>query len=176
MNLLTLMASKRYGKGRLIKVEICAFLFLAFGFSFLQAQEATLTTGRDAFGEGGAVSYSVGQIVYTSNIGINGSAILGVQQPFEISIVTSLVGVKPFFPACKVYPNPTVDFLILSIENHSLENLSYQLFDINGKLLLGEVLSQPYTNIPTNNLVAATYFLKVLENSKQLVIFKIIKN
>jgi hypothetical protein len=42
--------------------------------------------GGEATGSGGSVSYSVGQVVYTTNTGINGSVAQGVQQPYEFQM------------------------------------------------------------------------------------------
>ena len=66
--------------------------------------------------------------------------------------------------------------LILKIESASTKNLSYLLFDMNGKLLASQKLDGTETKIAMNNYAAATYFIKVTENNNTLKIFKIIKN
>jgi hypothetical protein len=53
---------------------------LLLGLGGLQAQETPAATGGEATVSGGTVSYSVGQVVYTSAKGRNGSAAQGVQQ------------------------------------------------------------------------------------------------
>jgi hypothetical protein len=64
-------------------------------FTFkLSAQQSTNTAGGNATGTGGTVSFSVGQINYTTNIGTGGSACQGVQQPYEIYAVTSVDDAK----------------------------------------------------------------------------------
>ena len=52
----------------------------------LHAQETVPATGGDATRAGGSSSYTLGQVVYTTNTGTNGSVAQGVQQPYEISI------------------------------------------------------------------------------------------
>jgi hypothetical protein len=71
-------------------------LFVAFllRFNTALAQETATGTGGDATGTGGTSSYSVGQILYTTNTGTNGSINQGVQQPYEISIVTEIEEAK----------------------------------------------------------------------------------
>jgi len=64
----------------------------------------------------------------------------------------------------------------LKIENYDNTNLSYQLFDISGKLLETKKLESNETSIVMNNLVKTTYFLRVIENNKEVKTFKIIKN
>ena len=158
------------------KIKLSAILLLGFGLAGLQAQTAIPATGGNASGSGGSVSYSVGQMVYTTNTGTNGSVAQGVQQPYEISVVTGLeeaIGINLILSA---YPNPTTDFLKLKVENYDNTNLSYQLFDINSKLLENKKIEGSETSIFMSNLVPATYFLKVTDNNKEVKTFKIIKN
>jgi Secretion system C-terminal sorting domain len=158
------------------KARLCAALLLVMGLTGLHAQQAIPVAGGNASGSGGSVSYSVGQVVYTTNTGTNGSVAQGVQQPFEISVITGLEQANWINVICSVYPNPTADFLTLKVENYDKENLSYQLYDINGKLLENKKLNGTETGIVMSNLVPATYFLKVTQNTKEVKIFKIIKS
>jgi len=154
-----------------------SFLFLlGIGFAALQAQTSIHTTGGNILGSGGSASYSVGQVVYTTNIGTNGSVAQGVQQPFEISVVTGLEETKGIILSVSAYPNPTTDFLNLKVENYDNTNLSYQLFDISGKLLETKKISGNQTSIVMSNLVPSSYFVKVIQGNKEVKTFKIIKN
>lgn len=158
------------------KIKISAILLLGLGLSIAQAQEAISTTGGEASGGGGSASYSIGQVVYITNTGTNGSVTQGVQQPYEISVVTGIEQAKDINLEYKAYPNPVTDYLILKVENYNNKNLSCQLFDINGKLLENKKLSGDETEIKMINLVPASYFLKVTDNGKEIKTFKIIKN
>jgi len=159
------------------KFKLSAVLLLGLGLTELQAQTAVPATGGNASGSGGSVSYSVGQVVYTTNTGgANGSVAQGVQQPFEISIATGIEQAKEINLVCSAYPNPSTDFIKLKIENYNTENLSYQLYDINGKLLANEKVSSGETNIQLGKFSSATYFLKVIDSNKEIKSFKIIKN
>ena len=158
------------------KVKLCTLLLLGLGLSEIRAQEAVPATGGNALGSGGSVSYSVGQIVYTTNTGTPGSMAQGVQQPYEISVVTSLEEANGINLVFSAYPNPTMDYVKLKAENYSTENLTYQLFDISGKLLFSQKIGSTETSISMENFPSATYFLKVIENNKELKTFKIIKN
>lgn len=158
------------------KLKIIIMLLLELGLTDLQAQEAIPATGSNASGSGGSTSYSVGQIVYTTNNGTNGSVAQGVQQPFEISVVTAIEETKGITLECSAYPNPTTDYLTLEIENFDLSTLTFSLYDINGKLLENKKIECKETSIIMSNLVPATYFLKVIQCNKEIKIFKIIKN
>lgn len=158
------------------RLKTCAVLFLGLGLTGLQAQESVNATGGNASGSGGSASYSVGQVVYTSNTGTNGSVAQGVQQPFEISVVIGIEEAQGITLSVSAYPNPTTDYLTLSIEEFDISNLTYQLFDINGKLLQNERITGIQTSIVMSKLVAANYFLKVIQDNKEIKTFKIIKN
>jgi hypothetical protein len=140
------------------------------------AQQSTNTTGGNATGAGGTVSYSVGQINYTTNTGTSGSACQGVQQPFEIFAITNVDEAKDLNINLSAFPNPTFDNLTIKIESANTKNLSYLLLDINGKLLASQKLDGAETKIAMNNYAAATYFIKITENNNILKTFKIIKN
>jgi len=160
------------------KLKLSAFLLLCLGLSGLQAQETIPGSGGNASGSGGTASYSVGQVVYTTNTGTNGSVAQGVQQPYEISVVSGIEQAKDINLICSAYPNPTTDFLTLKVDASttlSIQSMSYQLFDISGKLLENKKLTSNETTITMENRVASIYFLKVTDNQQEIKTFKIIK-
>jgi len=158
------------------RLKLSALLLLGLGLTGLQAQENVNATGGDATGSGGSVSYSVGQVVYTTNTGTSGSVAQGVQQPYEISVVTGIEEAKGINLSVTAYPNPTTDYLTLRIDEFEISNLSYQLYDMNGKLLQSEKITGNQTSIVMSNLVPANYFVKVIQVNKEVKTFKIIKN
>ena len=158
------------------KLKLSTLILLGFGLTGLQAQVSLNTRGGNASGDGGSVSYSVGQVLYTTNTGTNGTVNQGVQQPYEISVVTAIEEVKCISLSVTAYPNPTTDFLTLSINEFDISNLSYQMYDIQGKLLQNKKITDSKTNIVTSNLFPAMYFVKVIHGNIEIKTFKIIKN
>jgi hypothetical protein len=77
---------------------ITSLIIGLFLCSFLNAQESVNTASGNASGSGGSVSYSVGEIVYTTNAGDNGAVAQGVQQAYEISAVTGIEEAKDISP------------------------------------------------------------------------------
>jgi hypothetical protein len=146
------------------------------GIQAQQIHESIPVTGGNASGSGGSASYSVGQVVYTTSNGTSGTVSQGVQQPFEISVLTGIDETKGITLLCTVHPNPTIDFLTLKVENYTTDGLTYQFYDVNGKLLDSQKMVGNETSIAMSNLVPATYFLKVIQSDKELKTFKIIKN
>ncbi|MFT7298826.1 MAG: hypothetical protein ACI9WO_001644, partial [Sphingobacteriales bacterium] len=149
--------------------------FLLLGIGGLHAQETVPATGGEATGNGGSSSYTVGQVVYTTNTGTNGSVAQGSQQPFEIFIS---VGIKVTAINLDLiaYPNPTKNMLTLNIGNYNNEKLTYQLYDILGKLLESKQVVDKNTIIGMHYLPRSTYLLNVLENNGLIKTFRIIKN
>lgn len=150
-------------------------LILFVGFNKMQAQQAVLASGGNATGSGGSISYSIGQIDYVMATGTTGSVSAGMQQPFEIS---TLSGEE--FTQIKlemlVYPNPTTTNVNLKIDNYDFQEVNYQLFDINGREISNQKITNTETPISLENLNAAIYFLTVSDNNKAIKTFKIIKN
>jgi len=154
-------------------VLICLLLF--FGGIQCYAQEHTMASGGNASGSGGTVSYSIGQIDYVEASGSGGFANQGVQQPIEIYSL----GVDEnnnIELTTMMYPNPTTNFVTLSITNELASDLSYHLSDLNGRIIKSDVVRSNQTTISMEELQAATYFLVVANNQSPLKIFKLIKN
>ena len=154
-------------------------LFLLFLYGFLipkvHSQNAVVGAGGNATGNGGKVSYSIGQSTYTFASGTNGFVSQGIQQPFEISTLGN-----DNFPnivlEMSVFPNPTIGNVTLKIAILDSEVTSYQLFDVTGKHIISEQISKTTTEINMNNLNAAIYFLNVTNQNATIKTFKIIKN
>ena len=155
-----------------LKKTVLLIIFF-WGLNNVNAQQAPVSSGGNATGSGGTVSYSIGQIDYTTSTGSTGMATQGVQQPYEIfSVGINEPGIDLTLSA---YPNPSADFITLQYENYMLENSIYQLIDMNGKLLESNKIITHQTRICLDNLPPATYFLKVKTETKELKLFKIIK-
>ena len=162
------------------KLKLCVVLSLCFGLTGLQAQEAIPTTGGNAFGSGGSVTYTLGQVVYTTNTGLEGSVAQGVQQPYEISLGTGQEEAVDIILQCTANPNPTTDILLLEVGSYIDKNLYYYLYSMNGKLIETKKVESFITTISMGALVPATYFLKVIQlkhasSPQKSKIFKIIK-
>jgi hypothetical protein len=155
---------------------ILMFIGLMNGY----AQETVPSSGGNASGSGGSVSYTVGQVVYKTNSGTSGSVAQGVQQPYEISVETGNQEIKGITLSCSAYPNPVTDFIILDVDNAENKKLSYLLYDLNGKMLDSKEIHENKTSVNMGIYVAGTYFMKITElqhtSLQEIKIFKIIKN
>jgi hypothetical protein len=153
------------------------FLVLSsFYFTALKAQSTIPATGGNATGTGGSVSYTIGQVTYQTQSGTNGSVAQGVQQPFEISIVTAIENTEGITLEYKVYPNPTRGIITLKINPYDKENLRYRLYDLSGILIQDKKIESEETIISMENLSSSVYFLRVIKDNIEVKTFKIIKN
>lgn len=162
-------------KKHFIKRWSFLILFLSL-FYAVNAQESLNSVGGNIVTQDGSVSYSIGQTLYTYSESSSGNSLsIGVQQAYEIidvSINNSEIDLN-----IAIYPNPTSDLITLSLKHSEIENLSYQLFDISGKLIYENSIISEYTNIQIQNLAQATYLLQVIDvNKNKLKTFKILKN
>ncbi len=158
------------------KLKLVALLLLCAGITGLQAQESTNAAGGNASGSGGSASYTVGQIVYTAHSASSGSVEQGVQQSYQISTETGIEEARFINLSVSAYPNPTTDYLTLSIEEFDLSNLSYQLYDMQGKVLQNKKITSNKTKIDMAEFVSAIYFVKLIRANQTVKTFKIVKN
>lgn len=152
-----------------MKIKVFA-VFLLFATTIMLAQETIPASGGEASGNGGTSNYTIGQVFYTTN----GSISHGVQHAYEFQTLSNslLTSVNLIV---STYPNPTSDFITLKIADSTLENLSYALFDLNGKsIAIGEITN---TETPINfqNSAIGMYILKIIQKQQTIKTFKIIK-
>jgi hypothetical protein len=159
-----------------VKKIILNSLLLTVFVLTANAQAAFSSAGGDSSGTGGSVSFTTGITSFTTHTGTTGSVAQGVQQPYEISLVTGIEKPDDISLSVTVFPNPATDFLILKINSSSYFNSWYQLYDVNGNIIESKKIVSDLTNITVGNLTSATYFLKIIDNKAGIKIFKFIKN
>ena len=145
-----------------------------FWFCNVYAQNNTITTGADAANTNGSISYSIGQIDYVSSGNASTFINQGLQQPFEI-VTLSGNEILNITISAQVYPNPTVNNLIISLQNYNYENLTYKLFDIRGREIINGTISNSETIVNMQPYASDTYILKLSNKNKEIKSFKILK-
>lgn len=93
------------------------------------------------------------KFVYSATVAIN----------FEAGIVVSC------------YPNPTVSSIKLDIGTSLTSGFSYQLFDMNGKLLKSSAITNSITTVDMQALKAGTYTIKIMIKQTEATSVVIIK-
>lgn len=75
-----------------------------------------------------------------------------------------------------VYPNPAEDMITINVQPTIFENYEIYLYDIYGKLLLKENISDPSATINISPFVSGIYFLKIKIDNQNTHTVKVYKN
>jgi len=139
--------------------------FVASNFS--KAQESVNSIGGVDVGTGGTVSFSVGQMVYTTDSKESGSLVQGIQRPYKITTtdIKKLDNTLSF----KAYPNPSSDDLFLEMNAFRNEKLNYQLYDMQGKLIMTNPIEVPKTQINMRALAVGAYVIHIHDSKNQAI-------
>lgn len=144
--------------------------------SILFAQSAIVPVGGDAQGNGGSVSYTVGQIAVQTAANSDGSVSVaeGVQQPYEIMTV----GVDDYPQIAldaKVYPNPTENLAQLRLNGFEIpaDGLRAILYDGSGKQLQSVIVTEDLTAFQIGQYATGTYYLELRDGQRILKTFKV---
>jgi hypothetical protein len=162
---------------------ILLFCCLLLGWCVLgvKAQNGTVAACGEATDASGSesVSYTIGLVNYiTVGDVTSGTITQGVQQPYEFWVVTGL-DQEQINLSMGVYPNPATDYVMLQIddfENHLDAFWTYELWNVEGKLMYRQVIAGASTRIVLSGFSTGVYFLKVHQNEQELKVFKVVKN
>ncbi len=157
----------------LTPILLLLIMFLARG---VNAQSGIHSAGIESTGSNGKVSASIGQVFVNTNSSGSYYLVEGVQQPYEISVITSNEELHEIAEQITVFPNPFIDAVNIKFENGLATNKCYVLVDMNGKLVRQGNINDNETQIDAAFLVKGTYLLSVVSDKTLVKSFKIVKN
>lgn len=136
-----------------------------------------VTSGNNAQGSSGNVAYSIGQVFYT----YIGQSVYGVAQGVQQNeLEATLVVPKTADPTTEIiiFPNPTTDYVNINLTGVVLDKIqsSYQLYDLQGRVVKQNSIKQLETQINVSDLSSSVYLLQVVVDSENTKTFKIVKN
>ena len=126
-------------------------------------QTAIPSTGGTATGSGGTVTYTAGQVSYITITGSSASVAQGVQQPWEISVVTAIEKTEGITLGMKVYPNPADEMIF--IDAPFLDGDVY-IYNSIGQLVQSNHINNVNRSIAVDELVAGNYFIFCTTNKE----------
>lgn len=142
----------------------------------ISAQEVVSTQGDSYSNANGSIDFTVGEAII--NTGTDGSNDL--TQGFH-QTNWNFLGVEDFAPdyEASIFPNPTSD--VLNIKTSSFENVTYTLYDAQGKLVLQSILAAEVTPIQVSHLAPGAYSLQLTfeegkKSASKSKTFKLIKS
>jgi len=149
----------------MIKRKILLIFTAITIYSTLCAQEVITTVG-DFYDTGsGSISWTIGEpVIETYYNGIN-----ILTQGFQQSKLSVNAINEKNIPELKikVFPNPTNDFLSVEVISNEQKDFEISLFDLNGKLILKQKLTDKKQTINMQSYIPATYILTVTEKTKE---------
>ncbi len=160
---------------KLFTMKFRFFILFSLTISAVFTQANIVSSGTSISNSSGSFSNSIGQIDYISVSSNGGSLNQGNQQAFEI-FESNLNENSNIQLSAFVYPNPTNNFVLLKIQEIEIKNLSYRVFDSEGKEISSNSISNLETKISFSQLSSGTYFIKVFQENSEIKSFKIIKN
>ena len=137
----------------------------------VSAQEVVSTQGDSYSNANGSIDFTIGEVVI--NTGTDGTNDL--TQGFH-QTNWNFLGVEDFAPNYEaiIFPNPTED--VLNIRTSTFENVTYTLYDAQGKLVMQNILSAEQTPIQVSQLAPGSYSLTLNNETQNLKTFKLIKH
>jgi hypothetical protein len=145
-------------------------LFSLLATGSLSAQEVVSTQGDSYSNVSGSIDFTLGEVIIaTESDGTN-----DLTQGFH-QTNWNFVGLEDFAPnyEATIFPNPTSE--VLNIRTSTFENVTYTLYDAQGKLVLQNVLSAEQTPIQVGQLAPGSYSLILNNQTQNLKTFKLVK-
>jgi hypothetical protein len=136
----------------------------------VSSQEVISTQGDSYSNASGSIDFTIGEVIIdTGTDGTN-----DITQGFH-QTNWNFLGLEDHAPNYEaiIFPNPTKD--ILNIKTSKFENVTYKLYDATGKVVLEDILSSEQTPIQVSQLAPGNYSIALIDDSKNLKIFKLVK-
>ena len=145
-------------------------LFSFFASLAVTAQEVVATQVESYSNASANIDFTIGEVII--NTGTDGTNDL--TQGFH-QTNWNFLGVENHAPnyEATIFPNPTED--VLNIKTSSFENVTYTLYDAQGKLVMQDILSAEQTPIQVSQLAPGGYTLTLNNQTQNLKTFKLVK-
>ena len=134
------------------------------------AQEVVSTQGDSYSNASGNIDFTIGEVII--NTGTDGTNDL--TQGFH-QTTWNFVGLEDHAPSYEatIFPNPTSE--VLNIRTSTFENVTYTLYDAQGKLVMQDLLSAEQTPIQVSQLAPGSYSITLTNEMQNLKTFKLVK-
>jgi len=154
----------------MLKNTFTFIFFLLLTSACVTAQEIVATQGDSYTNSSGSIDFTIGEVII--NAGTDGANDL--TQGFH-QTNWNFVSIEDHVSSYEaiIFPNPTS--AILNIRTGSFENVTYTLYDAQGKLVLQDKLSSVQTPIQVSQLAPGSYSLTLSTATQNLKTFQLIK-
>lgn len=153
--------------------QILQVFFFMLCYITAYSQQVVSSAGATSQTSSGGISYTIGESI-TETHSVSGKTLTQGFQQTKL-VITAINETKDLGYTLTAFPNPTNDFVKLSISDSKVNGLRYVLYDLNGKVISSKQLDSSETVIPFSDATNASYILKVFNGQKEIKSFKIIK-
>jgi len=150
-------------------------LLLILCFKGVVAQSSVCSIGGDISGADGSVAYSIGQTFFQTYNSSDHSIYQGVQQPYEISVITGVEVMNGTDSYVNIYPNPVTDCLSIMFSDDNKQDLHFVLYNMQGQELFASGLYNTHIRVEMDSYAPGLYFIKVMSEGKTIKTFKVVK-
>ena len=135
------------------------------------AQEVVATQGDSYSNTTANIDFTIGEVIIDTGSDGNNYITQGFHQSSW-----NFTGLEDYAPNYEVsiFPNPTSE--ILNIKTSVFENVTYTLYDAQGKLILQDKLSSEQTPIKVSQLAPGNYSITLTNEIQNLKTFKLVKS
>lgn len=137
---------------------------------FASAQEIVSTQGDSYSNASANIEFTIGEVVIdTGTDGTN-----DITQGFH-QTNWNFLGLEDHAPnfEATIFPNPTSE--VLYISTSTFENVTYSLYNAQGKLILQDILSAEQTPVQVSPLAPGNYSIILNNETGNLKTFKLVK-
>lgn len=137
----------------------------------VSAQEVVATQGDSYSNASANIDFTIGEVIIDTGTDSNNDITQGFHQTNW-----NFVGLEDYAPnyEATIFPNPTED--VLNIRTDMFDNVTYTLYDSQGKLVMQNILSAEQTSIQVSQLAPGSYSLTLNNETQNLKTFKLIKH
>lgn len=148
-------------------------------FQTANSQELPTPSASDVFVSRGNSTYTTAQITYKDMTQKPSSTLGDIQYVYEIYSLNLDENKHNF--QMKLFPDATSSSLLLELDNYANDELSYQIIDMQGKVLKKAKIDKAsvtnnQTQINVILLPISSYILSIFEDDEKIESFKILKS
>lgn len=145
-----------------MKALVLVLLLLLFAANSALAQQISVAAGGDAASAAGSVAFTVGQVVYETRFGTVAASNEGVQQPYDVAIVTDVDAIEE--AQADAFPNPVSNFFRIVLDTSVPQPISFRVVGSSGQIIYAGQTQGPETVVNTQHWASGRYLLQLATN------------
>jgi len=150
----------------IIQYLILSIAILIGMTEIMKAQSTMVAAGGNAIGPTAQVSYTIGQVVYTSQYNSDAIVDQGVQHSIEIYPVS--IGKEESECSISVFPKKSCESKTISLGETREFQGKWSIIDIHGKQVLAQEYDSSHTTLSLSDLPTGSYTLLIHDTRSKI--------